>query len=137
MLVVKRDDAVNLQVHIYVDTLTKKGHGAVKALRLNGLDIDIHEINFNDVVTANYTVWGSSSVKLSLEANYIRFYAPKLLKEETEMFLYFDSDTLFVNGGLDQLFYTPLLTPTKSLSAIAFMVSPDATSASSTGVTIP
>ena len=71
----------------------------------------MHEVNFNDVVTANYTVWGSSSVKLSLEANYIRFYAPKLLKEETEMFLYFDSDTLFVNGGLDQLFSTPLLTP--------------------------
>eukprot|EP00605_Chrysophyceae_sp_TOSAG23-4_P001495 GSChrysophyteH1.ASY1.ANO1.1636.1 assembled CDS len=103
-----------LQVHIYVDTMTKKGHDAVNAFRFHGLDINIHEVNFNDLVGGNYTVWGPYSAKLSLKANYFRFYAPNLLKDEMELFLYVDTDTLFLNGGLDQLFSTPLLTPIAS-----------------------
>jgi hypothetical protein len=82
----------------------------VYVLRWYGLFIDIDIVDFDLLVPAKYRVWGSGyTQKLSLKANYLRFYAPEIMstKYGARSFLYLDSDTLFVNSGLLKLFSTP------------------------------
>jgi lipopolysaccharide biosynthesis glycosyltransferase len=79
-------------------------------MRWYGLLIDIEIVDFDLLVPVKYRVWGKGyTQKLSLKANYLRFYAPEIMstKYGARSFLYLDSDTLFVNSGLLKLFSTP------------------------------
>lgn len=82
---------------------------------LDGLDLILHPIHFDEYVSTKRKVWGyknETSIvrKLTTAANYFRFYCASILHElySANSFLYLDVDTVFLAPGLKMLFQRPL-----------------------------
>jgi len=93
--------------HVFVDPEhAEQVERRIQALRFQGVDVRLHPTDFDQVVTTERKVWGPYAKKLSLAANYYRFYAPEFLATRygATSFLYLDSDTMFTSPGLDLWF---------------------------------
>ena len=99
-----------LRVHVFCDRIDAASKQVVASVQLRGLHINLHVIDFSTIVTMKYRVWGKFGFKLSLKSNFFRFYAPSIFKKRwgATSLLYLDSDSLFLNEGLESLFGVPL-----------------------------
>lgn len=109
-----------LLVHVFYDGLDAAAiDGALSAAVLRGLNVRLYPTQFENVVTDERKVWGygtpdkteldqSMIPKLSLAANYFRFYAANFLHThfQAASFLYLDTDTVTIKAGFADLFQT-------------------------------
>ena len=102
-----------LHAHVFYWRIPKHAlEDSLAPLIFRGFRISTHETDFDSAVTRQRKVWGyrghekSLQQKLMHAANYYRFYAPSLLRQcyNAKLFLYLDTDVLFMRSGLDGLF---------------------------------